>query len=477
MNCKFCEAELPEGVTLCPACGKENEETLIAEEISADNLTVEEISAEEEILETEELTEEELTEAALADGEASEEEQTEEAEPKKKSWKIAVAVVSVVVALAILAGAVLYGTGAFNKTVSYTVSDEKAVKESLTVVATVGDMELTNSGLQLYFWQSANDFYSNYGSYLDPSILDFNKPLDQQIYDEATGTTWQQYFLDAALSSWSRYAALCMKAAEDGFALNAEMQANLDSIPSQLEAMAQSYGYETAEDMLAEDMGAGCDLVGYIEYVRTNMIAAQYLDACYASVVPTMDEIEVYYKENEAALNEKGIVNDGSKTVDARHILIKPKGGTEGADGKTTYSDAEWEACRAEAQKILDQWKTEGATEELFAQYAATYTEDPGSMSAGGLYSDIYKGQMVEPFETWCFDESRQYGDSGLVQTTYGYHIMFFVDAREVWITNVSDAITYERTLAMVDAAAAKWPLDVNYKKIVMGEVKTEAAE
>ena len=473
MNCKFCEAELPEGVTLCPACGKDNEEAPVVEEISAEEVVLE---TEEELTE-EELTEEELTEAALAAGEATEEEPAEEPVPKKKGWKIAVAVVSIVVALAILAGAVLYGTGAFNKTVSYTVSDEKAIQESHTVVATVGDMELTNSCLQLYFWQSANDFYNTYGYYLDPAVLDFNKPLDQQIYDEATGTTWQQYFLDAALSSWSRYAALCMLAQENGFTLSDEMQASLDSVPAQLETMAQSYGYETAEEMLAADMGVGCEMDGYLEYVRTNMIAAQYLDAQYDAVVPTMEEIEAYYKENEAALNEQGIVNDGSRTVDVRHILIKPKGGTEGADGKVIYSDAEWETCRADAQKILDQWKAEGATEALFAQYAATYTEDPGSMSTGGLYTDVPVGKMVEPFEDWSFDESRQYGDTGLVQTVHGYHIMFFVDSRVIWVTNVSDAITYERTLAMVDGAAAKWPMEVNYKKIVMSTVETETAE
>ena len=467
MYCKFCEAELPEGVTLCPACGKENAEDLVVEEVSAEEIPGVELS--------EELTEEELVEAALAEGEASEEELIEESAPKKKGWKIAVSVICIVLALAILAGAVLYGTGAFDQSVTYTLSDEKAIKASDTVIATVGDMELTNSGLHLYFWQSANDFYSNYGYYLDASVLDFNKPLNEQIYDEETGATWEQYFVDAALSSWSRYAALCMKAQEDGFVLTEEMQASLDSIPEQLESMAQSNGYATAAEMLAEDMGAGCELDGYMEYVRTNMIASQYLDQQYDSVTPTMEEIEAYYKENEAALNEQGIVNDGSVTVDARHILICPEGGTTDENGQTTYSDEEWEACRKEAQALLDQWKAEGATEELFAQYATEYTEDPGSMSTGGLYSDIYEGQMVEPFEAWCFDASRQYGDSGLVQTTYGYHIMYFVASREVWITNVSDTITYERTLAMVDNAAAKWPLEVNYKKIVMGQANVYA--
>ena len=27
-NCKFCNAELPEGVSVCPACGKDNQQTL-----------------------------------------------------------------------------------------------------------------------------------------------------------------------------------------------------------------------------------------------------------------------------------------------------------------------------------------------------------------------------------------------------------------------------------------------------------------
>lgn len=460
MNCKFCGVELPEDLTLCPACGKENAEEMMAEE-----------TAEEEVVP--ETTEE--VEAQPA--EEPPEEETVEAPKKPKTWKIVLAVVGIVAALAVLAGAVLYGTGAFDKTVSYTVSNEKAIKARDTVVATAGDLELTNSTLQMYYWQAANDFYNNYGYYLDTSVLDYSKPLDEQVYDPETGATWQQFFLESALNSWGRYAALCAHAAEAGFALSDEMQANLDSIPAQLESMAASYGYASADEMLVADMGAGCDQAGYLEYVKTNMIAAQYLDELYVSMTPDMAEIEAYYKENEAALNEQGIVNDGSVTVDARHILICPKGGTEDDDGNVTYSDAEWEACRKEAQDLLDQWNAEGATEELFAQYAAAYTEDPGSMSTGGLYSDIYVGQMVEPFETWCFDESRQYGDTGLVQTNYGYHIMYFVDSHEIWIANVRDAILYERSMELVNGAVEKWPVDVSYHKIVLGEVNTETVE
>jgi hypothetical protein len=32
----------------------------------------------------------------------------------------------------------------------------------------------------------------------------------------------------------------------------------------------------------------------------------------------------------------------------------------------------------------------------------------------------------VKYSKEWCFDENRQYGDYGLVQTSYGYHVMYY---------------------------------------------------
>jgi hypothetical protein len=44
---------------------------------------------------------------------------------------------------------------------------------------------------------------------------------------------------------------------------------------------------------------------------------------------------------------------------------------------------------------------------------------------------------MSENFDEWIFDESRKEGDTGLVQTPYGYHVMYFVhrdDAMNDWL-------------------------------------------
>ena len=463
MNCKFCNGELPEDVTLCPACGQEN-----AQEMAEDPIAEETVAetAEEMVEETAEEVTEETTEEIVAEVPVK---------AKPKVWLVVLAIIGAVAVLAVLAGAVLFGTGAFDKTESYTVSGEKAVKARDTVVATVGDETLTNSALQVYYWQSVSDFYNTYGYYMDASVLDMSKPLDEQMYDEEAGTTWQQFFLEGALNTWSRYAALCMAAKEEGVTLTEEMQNYLDSLHTELESTAATYGYDSVEAMLAEDMSTVCDEAGYMEYVTTNMVAGQYLNGKYEQMIPSLEEIETYYAENEAALNEQGIAKDGSITTDVRHILICPKGGTTDENGEIVYSDEEWEICRQQAQDILDKWAAEGGTEESFAQLAVEHTEDPGSMSTGGLYTDIYKGQMVEPFENWCFDASRKPGDTGLVQTVLGYHIMYFVESSELWIDKVQDNIVYERSLEMVNNAVEKWPLDVHYNKIVLGETNTEA--
>ena len=56
---------------------------------------------------------------------------------------------------------------------------------------------------------------------------------------------------------------------------------------------------------------------------------------------------------------------------------------------------------------------------------------------------------MVKAFEDWCFDEARTAGDTGIVQTEYGFHVMYFVGDsettyRDYLITNELRAIDLE---------------------------------
>ena len=74
---------------------------------------------------------------------------------------------------------------------------------------------------------------------------------------------------------------------------------------------------------------------------------------------------------------------------------------------------------------------------------------DTGSNTNGGLYEDVYPGQMVTAFNDWCFDSARKSGDTGIVETTYGYHVIYYVGTtgqtyRDYQIVNDMEAWSQE---------------------------------
>lgn len=115
-------------------------------------------------------------------------------------------------------------------------------------------------------------------------------------------------------------------------------------------------------------------------------------------------------------------------TIDVRHILIRPEAGTlaegdEGYDAEQAKLKAD---ARAKADEILAQWASGEATEDSFAQLARENSAD-GNAAQGGIYEQVFRGQMVPSFNDWCFDASRKAGDTGVVDTDFGSHVMYFV--------------------------------------------------
>jgi len=129
----------------------------------------------------------------------------------------------------------------------------------------------------------------------------------------------------------------------------------------------------------------------------------------------------------------EGVNDNAFPLKNVRHILVSFEGGTaDAATGATTYSDEEKASAMTAAEEILAQWKAGEATEASFAGLAAEKSSDTGSTANGGLYEDVYPGQMVAAFEDWCFDEGRKAGDTGIVETEYGCHVMYFVGDSDV---------------------------------------------
>lgn len=123
-------------------------------------------------------------------------------------------------------------------------------------------------------------------------------------------------------------------------------------------------------------------------------------------------------------------------TVAVRHILIKAEASEDG-----TYTDEAKQAALDRINEIKAEYEAGDKTEESFAALAEKYSEDAGSNTNGGLYEDIYRGQMVQEFNDFCFAPHKS-GDIGVVygeSSGYaGYHLVYFVGEGELYSTAIA---------------------------------------
>lgn len=483
MNCKFCGEELPEKGNFCPVCGKENaREAVLFEEIVPEEIPAEEASS-VEVVPPESAIPQEPVEEILA--------------PEVNKMKRTAAITGCVAALAVLALVLFFGIrGTFApdgegwnvgamfdweifrendifKQDSYTVSDAKAQKKADVVVATLGDAELTNAQLQIYYQMEVMEFLNQYGYYLSYFGLDYTQPLDQQPCMLLEGYTWQQFFLESALNTWQENQAMAMEAAANGFRLDSHYQESLDKLAESMEASAIQNGYASADALLQDQCGANTSMEQYQSYMDVMYNGIFYMSDLAAKIeVPSDEALADYFNKNKETLESQGVKQDGSYVVDVRHILVLPEGATVETIRTETFSEEAWEAGRVKAQAILDAWKAGETTEERFAALANEHSADPGSNTNGGLYTQIAVGDMVKEFEEWCFDSQRKAGDVDLVKTDLGYHIMYFSGrGEELWLTKTRQAYLLDVEQQLHEAIFAKYEMEVSYGKIALAQV------
>ena len=495
MKCKFCSAELEEYMAFCPFCGKPQKE----DEKKQKEEIVDEEDLEEELVD-EELEDEEYDDEEYEDEEDDDEISTKDllklltdrwARPFAKigawmkrapgavkeevsTWKRGqqiMAGISTLLAFSVVTVAVLYACGInllprandlfYNQ--SYSAGDFKAERKKEVVIATMGDQKLTNAELQAYYWFGVYDYVNQNGLNVG---FNLSKPLDKQIYNTNTGMTYQQLFLQQAIESWRRYAVLVQMANENNFKLTQEQQNYMNSFESQIVANATQQGYSDAQKFLDEKLFPGFSVEAYAKYQQMNYFAMCYYDVLYEEWMPDELELDAFYTKHKQEFVSSGIDKSAGSYYDVRYMLIA----TDGS------SDEDWDACKNEAQRILDLFLAGEQTDERFAEFVATYSEDTTSASAGGLETQLtkYDTKHASTFKNWFMDENRKPGDTGIVQNTetgtQGYYIIYFISGTPIWEYEATLQILSESTMNMLEDARKTWPITVNYKKVVLGK-------
>ena len=504
-KCHYCGEEFDEELTVCPACGKEQPENVpVPGEAEASPDTAQEAAAEVAVPVEAAQNASESTPAADAQS-------APEAAPVKKgvasASAIALGAAIVLLLAAILAVLILNGkdtavqpealaseaatqtaesTEAAETTEatipadgnpddvtckgSYTVSDEEVKAANGEAVATAGDSTLTNGQLQILYWRSVQNFYAQYGTYAQYFGLDHTQSMDTQVCGVADGLTWEQYFLQDALNNWTIFEAVAQQARDAGFQMSDENREQMNTMEEGLLETATNNGFTDITAMIARNFGAGATLEDYKSFWEMYFLSSDYYNEITGSFAPTAEEIAEYFNTHEAEYADNGL-DKTTSSVDVRHILILPEGATIETVTTEEFSDEAWAAGEQKAQEILDQWLSGDKTEDSFATLANENSADTGSNTNGGLYSGVTEGQMVEAFNDWCFDSSRQVGDYGIVKTQYGYHIMYFCGSQLLWESQAESDLLAQLSNDFINNAVEAADVKIDYSAIKLGFV------
>lgn len=378
---------------------------------------------------------------------------------------------------------------------SYSVMPSQAAPEK--AVASYAGETLDNAALQIYYLNAIRSYQLENA----PEAPDFTQPLETQNCPLEDGLSWQHYFLKQALRAWQTETMLLQAAQEprpiteeafkpnetddlhgkyvaadlpvNGFLYqdqpryipNSMHQAYLDGLEDQLEELARQQGYASLADCAESIFGVGVDDRALVEAaIRYNTAYMFFTEESY-DVTVTQEEVEAYIKAHAQELP-----GEDEYTVEMRHVLLIPEGALIAADGTVTADEAQWDACRKQAESILQSWEwdflnTLGRNYN-FARLANQQSQDLGSKVNGGLYESVRPGQLIEPLNAWFFDPDRQEEDIAILRSDLGYHIVFFCGRTSSAEAAARQALTESKELQKWEKQLAKEPCQADYSAV-----------
>ncbi len=277
------------------------------------------------------------------------------------------------------------------------------------------------------------------------------------ISDEDVNKYYEEHKEDLAIAA-IRYFAVVYKS-EDAEATDsktatytkAEAKARIEEFASKItdeesvKALAIEYAEEANKSAYNEDSAT---LASNLTKSSLSQLSEDFANWAFDDARKYGD-VSVFEVESQNAYYVAYMVTPATKdtsvsSADIRHLLVQAA--TTDANGKE-LSDSEvnknFAQAKKDAEALLEEWKSGDATEDSFSALVKEHTDDSGSKETGGLYQGIKNdGTYVQEFTDWALADHKP-GDTGLVKTTYGYHIMYYVtnDGLEKWESDTRAAI------------------------------------
>jgi len=316
-----------------------------------------------------------------------------------------------------------------------------AVPKSLPSVAT-GTMTINGENVSAaeydFFYYSTYNNYAQYASsgYVPTVAADgtFDLSAACPMPGYETGT-WGDFIKADSLKQLQQVHIFAYDASQTGMTLTAEDQTVIDNFYTSLQTAADKYSI-TLDQYLATQYGDKTSKAELDPVLSRYLLATEYRTQLDKTYTFTDIELQAYYTANSANYKNTDLPS-------VRHILfLAPKS----AEGYTDATPDEIAKAKALAESTLAKITS---YDDMVKIGDAAYAD--GSAYESAEYA-VAVGAMVPEFEAWAYDAARKPGDMGIVQSEYGFHVMYFVKTEKDWMADAIKSLTSDKDSAYIDA-------------------------
>ena len=317
------------------------------------------------------------------------EKEAKEKAKSKRRWTIGTVAVVVLIALVLLLNSPLvYRSTAYS----------------------VGDRNYSTAEVSYYYANQYHTFANQYGSYAAMFGLDTSngvKGLDKQDCPFAEGS-WKDYFLDAAKDQMLQSKALLDYAAANGITLEESETAAVDASFAGIDEAAKSYGYGSADKMMAANYGTG---------VTVKLVRGAYLDSALAS--KALEAATAAFTYTDAQLEEAYAAYNGERdSFTFSYVQIEAHDHENAEAEATEEQHAEAEASAEAVKAAYEAGKdTDFAARLSAAAEANGLTATEQTLSGSGLYFA----------KEWLMDGTRRAGDVTVEESGDHVYVVVFL--------------------------------------------------
>lgn len=245
--------------------------------------------------------------------------------------------------------------------------------------------------------------------------------------------TWGDYIKSSALKQLQDTYILASYAQADGMAITEADQSTVDNFYTSVQTYADSASM-SLDEYLTTMYGTAVSKAALEPVINRYLLAGDYMTKLKATYTFTDEEKQAFYTANASSYSNTDLPK-------VRHILFWAP---VGVANTTDATDEELAAAKALADAAL----AKVTSYDTMVSVGAAALAD-GTAQESAEYT-VATGDMVAEFEDWCYDAARKPGDTGIVKTEYGYHVMYYVGTEKDWEADAISSLSADKYNAYI---------------------------